>query len=437
MKRIATIMIFIGFVWVHPAFSAPRFYNYMGSAEGFRTLNRNASTESDAVFYNPAGTVLMEDGLYIHFSNQTAVLLKKVEDSTHLGDMGPFPDLQPSYKCQATAMAIPYLYLTYKKENYSIFGGVFPIGGTGTGKFDDGIPSLEFLAVGAAAGRLGTRLTPGDPGSTATGIHKVHSSIEAMTAYFAAMAGGAIAVTDKVSVAAGYYLLGAGSDAEIKIRQDLTTAANGFQSINMESDFEQKGSGVGVMVGMDIRPNQDWNIGMKFEYFDKMELEYHTKRDDLGLFPDGKEIKQTLPMNFNLGVSHQLTDRLKLESSFNYSFDSETDWDGQEENMENGWSIGLAAEYAINPDLIVSAGYLFASAPYTRASVSDLDYDLDTHCFATGASYRISPKLRGTIGVTYSRGLEAQGMPNHMNGVQTYNQSYLALSIGFTYRFFL
>ena len=41
------------------------------SAEFFRSLNRNASTDyADIVVYNPAGVVKMKDGLYINTSIQ-------------------------------------------------------------------------------------------------------------------------------------------------------------------------------------------------------------------------------------------------------------------------------------------------------------------------------------------------------------------------------
>jgi len=41
------------------------------SAEYVRTLNRNAATDSaDAVVYNPAGVMKMEDGFYLNLTGQ-------------------------------------------------------------------------------------------------------------------------------------------------------------------------------------------------------------------------------------------------------------------------------------------------------------------------------------------------------------------------------
>lgn len=43
------------------------------SAEYIRTFSRNASTDADAVHYNPAGTAFMKDGIYFYLSNQTVL----------------------------------------------------------------------------------------------------------------------------------------------------------------------------------------------------------------------------------------------------------------------------------------------------------------------------------------------------------------------------
>ncbi|HNX59839.1 MAG TPA: hypothetical protein PKK43_12120, partial [Spirochaetota bacterium] len=53
------------------------------SADYIRTFSRNASTDSDAVLYNPAGTAFMSNGTHLYFSNQT--ILKKYEDDQHSG----------------------------------------------------------------------------------------------------------------------------------------------------------------------------------------------------------------------------------------------------------------------------------------------------------------------------------------------------------------
>jgi len=422
----------LNIIWMENIYAAPRYYNFTDSAEMIGTLNRSASLDADAVFYNPAGTAFMKDGLYLHFSSQTAFMTKKVEDSTDLPSMGPFPPLDDEYNGVAKAMAIPYIYLVYHKNDLAWFGGVLPIGGSGTGDFNDGIPTLDKMGTIIAAKYLGNQMVPGDVNSTVTGIDSIDSEISMGTAYYAFLAGGSVAVNEKVSLSAGYYYLIAGSDCELEIVQRLNTVGNGTQAVVLKSDFEQEGKGFGIQIGMDIRPNTDWNIGMKYEYFRKFELEYNTKRDDLGLFPDGEEKKQTLPMTFNLGVSHMVTPRTKIEGSFLYSLDSKTDWDGQEDNMDNAWSLGAACEYALTKDLKVSTGYLYQSSPYTSDMNTDMEYTGDGHSFAPGATYQISPALKGTFGIGMVHYLEDK----NSDGSQTYNSDSYSLGVGIEYKIF-
>jgi hypothetical protein len=69
-------------------------HNY--SAEYIRTLNRNAATDSaDAVVYNPAGVVKMEDGFYVNLDSADAVVYNpagvvKMEDGFYVNLSGQY-----------------------------------------------------------------------------------------------------------------------------------------------------------------------------------------------------------------------------------------------------------------------------------------------------------------------------------------------------------
>ncbi|UCF55710.1 MAG: long-chain fatty acid transport protein, partial [Deltaproteobacteria bacterium] len=66
MKKLVTFLFVVGFIF---SASSSLFAGGIDtksnlSAEYIRTLNRNAATDSaDAVVYNPAGVMKMEDGL--------------------------------------------------------------------------------------------------------------------------------------------------------------------------------------------------------------------------------------------------------------------------------------------------------------------------------------------------------------------------------------
>src|SRR4030042_3795642 len=72
MKKMAVLTlvcaVIIGFTTALLAGAPNEVVNH--GAEYCKTLNRNASTDVDATYNNPAGTALMADGLYLYLSNQ-------------------------------------------------------------------------------------------------------------------------------------------------------------------------------------------------------------------------------------------------------------------------------------------------------------------------------------------------------------------------------
>ncbi|HSM89432.1 MAG TPA: long-chain fatty acid transport protein, partial [Desulfobacterales bacterium] len=95
------------------------------SADYIRTLNRNAATDmADAAVYNPAGTAMMEDGLYL---KADAIYLMK-DYSNQLPSSPPFnlgtlDSEEPSI--------IPGLFAVYKHDRWSGFFAVSIPGGGG------------------------------------------------------------------------------------------------------------------------------------------------------------------------------------------------------------------------------------------------------------------------------------------------------------------
>lgn len=73
MKKLFTLLFVGGLIFstASPLIAGGVDNKHNFSAEYIRTLNRNAATDSaDAVAYNPAGVVKMEDGLYVSLSGQ-------------------------------------------------------------------------------------------------------------------------------------------------------------------------------------------------------------------------------------------------------------------------------------------------------------------------------------------------------------------------------
>ena len=83
------------------------------SASYVRMPARQASQEIDAVFFNPAGTVNLDEGFHFTFNNQ--MLNQWVEiDNDYV-----FFDRPKSYSGKASGYIFPSTFLAYKKGNWN------------------------------------------------------------------------------------------------------------------------------------------------------------------------------------------------------------------------------------------------------------------------------------------------------------------------------
>ena len=121
---------------INLAFAGGILTNGNQSAQYIRMLSRNASTSVDAVFYNPAGLMKMDNGFYISLQSQNLFQTKTVESG--------FPLLHTSkFDGTLTAPVFPSAFAVYKKDKFAISLGFGPNSGGGSVEFDKGIPYFE------------------------------------------------------------------------------------------------------------------------------------------------------------------------------------------------------------------------------------------------------------------------------------------------------
>src|SRR4030042_5272243 len=80
MKKTYYVVALLMLILMCPVFLfAFGVYNYQNqSAEYIKTQSRNASTDADAAYFNPAGTALMKEGFYFYISDQYLRALDKL-----------------------------------------------------------------------------------------------------------------------------------------------------------------------------------------------------------------------------------------------------------------------------------------------------------------------------------------------------------------------
>ena len=126
--------------------------NTNASATWVRLPSRNASTGTDAVYFNPAGLMKMENGFHISISNQSIWQNRKIT-SFYTGpsatEVAPISGVnyglhQPSvYKGDVKAPLYPSVFAVYKLDKFAFSFGFCPVGGGGGATFKAGLPSFE------------------------------------------------------------------------------------------------------------------------------------------------------------------------------------------------------------------------------------------------------------------------------------------------------
>ncbi len=162
------------------------------SASWVRLPARDASTEIDAVYYNPAGLMKLENGFHFSISNQTILQNKEVENF-YKGPGDAYGLNESLYKGEVSAPIFPSVYAAYKMDKFAFSLGFNPVGGGGGAEYKKGLPSFE--------------MTPSDlvPALASQGVtaYRLDAFLEGTSVYFGFQGGVSYKINDFISVGAG------------------------------------------------------------------------------------------------------------------------------------------------------------------------------------------------------------------------------------------
>jgi len=183
-----TLNLLILFLAASYSFAGGIVTNTNQSSAWVRLLVRDATTEIDAVYFNPAGLTKLNDGFHFSISNQYITQGKEI--------LNNYPFLNDGlYKGEVKAPIFPDVYAAYKTGNVVFSLGFNPIGGGGGATFDRGLPSFEMgisdLVPGLQA--LGQPVT----------AYNLNTFFEGTSVYFGLQAGVSIALSDEFSFFVG------------------------------------------------------------------------------------------------------------------------------------------------------------------------------------------------------------------------------------------
>jgi long-chain fatty acid transport protein len=310
------------------------------SAAWVRTMVRDASTDADAVYFNPAGLTRLDDGFHFSLNSQTIFQEKDVTDN--------YPLLKPStpkkYKGEVRAPIFPSAYGTWKKGNIAVSFGFNPIGGGGGATLKTGLPSFEIPvadlnALLAAKGSTDYKLDAYLKGTSVffgyqagltykiSDIISVYAGIRYVTGkntyeghlkgvelqmggnwipastvvdgiatqisgsatqLQAAIDGGLIGANDPISGTLAANLIGLGIDPTGFTNSIAVGAMNqasaGYHAkagllAGQDVDVVQKGTGIAPILGVNLNFNDKLDIGIKYEFKTSIKVKNETTKD--------------------------------------------------------------------------------------------------------------------------------------------------------------
>jgi long-subunit fatty acid transport protein len=509
------------------AFSSGLLTNTNQSAQFIRMMSRNASLGIDAVYFNPAGLIKLQDGWHFAVNNQSIFQTKTVDSKFLLLNNKGY------YEGKVSAPVFPSGFAVYKNDKWAYSFGFGPIGGGGAAEFGTGLPSFEIPISKAAAGlsalgvsgydadlyfegssifwglQLGATYKINDIISVFGGVRympsinkyvgtisdikfKVGGETVGASAWLGAKSAGLQALADMPAAlqpalsTGGSYTLSqlegagaitaqkrAGIEAGLKLMRlsqvqidamDLNTiygayvqaspsfkqkadalaaGANGLK--DKKVDTEQTGAGITPIIGINISPNDDWNIGIKYEHKTYMTLTNKTKVDDLKLFPDGGKVNSDVPGFLAIGIGYRGIEKLEVQFSYNTYLNKGVDWGynirskAHRKAEKNGYDIALGLQYNFTDNFAFSIGGLYSDSGVADSYHSDFSNTFASFTPAAGFEWKVTNKLTLDAGVsnTYYTDSEVTFTDPDVGAYkETYGKSTLVVAVGLSYSIF-
>jgi long-chain fatty acid transport protein len=401
------------------------------SAIYLRYPARGASTDLDAVYYNPAGTTKLSDGFHIALHNQSLFQEKTVtndflflNENTYIGEVKvPF---------------FPTFFAVYKVNDLAISFGFGPNAGGGSADYATGLPSFE-IPISAAPYVLAN-----PPYNLPVTGYNADIAFNGSSIYYGFQLNVSYAVLHFLSVGAGARYISANNVYEGHIKTILLEYGGVMVPGTMfnpalgdkEVDVKQKGSAITPILSLHLNPVDELNIGVRYELNTKLELENETAKDDTGMFPDGELTPSDIPAIFSVGAEYEVMPSLRLAATYNLFFDKNADWGGKELTVnKNSYDLGFGIELDVTESILISGGYMITKVDLSDNYQSDMSHDISSSTIGFGARIslgRLDVDLGG-IYIIYDKDVMKDFTTAFGVFTESYERSTWAFSIGLGY----
>lgn len=458
LKSFLTLSIALLFTTT-AAFAGGILTNTNLSARFARIMALEASTNADAAYYNPAGTVKLSEGFHFSFSNQS-VFQERIITSSFAPMTGTG---SKEFIGKASAPLVPSLQGVYRKGKWALSGNLAVTGGGGKATFNEGLPSFE-----SQISMLVPMLTPFSqgiqnaiPGSTfKLNGYSANQYMHGINYIFGAQLGGAYQINDMFSVYGGFRLNIVHNEYSGKLTNlQLNVESKGLQDafnipdnnglMNPTAIFDlvkqnpnipaetkgslalpakiagegayleskQSGWGVAPIVGVHFS-HQGLNIGAKYEFKTALDVANKTTVDDTGMFGDGVNTAHDTPALFTIGASYDILPSLIASVGYHHFFDKDASManDKQKHLTGNTNEYLAGIEYHINPMFLVSMGGQITRYGLGDNFQSDLSFSVNSYSLGFGGAVNISKNVQLNIGYFFTNYTDYNKSTDNYNG---------------------
>jgi long-chain fatty acid transport protein len=425
------------------------------SAHFLRNPARDASTEIDAVYTNPAGLTFLADGFHLSLTNQSAFQTRTITST-----FGTFAynggSATKTYEGETNSPIIPSFQFAYKKNAWVLSGQFAIIGGGGKVTFDKGLPSFEAKISTIPYGLTAAGLT--------TTAYSTNCSMEGHQYIYGFQLNGSYKISEAFSAGVGLRLnivnngykghltdiqinpvyAGNPTGAMMSAPTFFTSIGNTTQATataDKQIDCSQMGIGYSPILSVNYHV-EGLNLSAKYEFRSAIEVENDTKVDDTGLYPDGVKTANDIPAFLSVGAAYDLTSKWKLTGGYHHFFDSDAKMANDKQQYIDGGlnEYLLGSEYAINEMFLVSAGAQITRTAVTDAYQSDLSYSLSSYSVGFGGAVKITPDLRLNLGYFFTNYSDWTKKSDNYNGTSVagtdvYARTNTVLGLALDYKF--
>lgn len=419
-----------------------------------RNFAREGTIGIDGVYSNPAGVAFMPKGFHLSLNVQNVYQTRDITSGITVPSLQGTPFYQPFklnggnengekfFRGKASVPVLPSFQAAIVYDKWTFQAGFALAGGGGKSTFNNGLPSFERQIALVPALLYSQGLT------TETPAYSVNSNIKGQQYDYGFQLGISYKINDHLAVYGGarfnyiynhyvgnitninaniggenvnlhdyfdtqaqtyeqmafYYHMRSTemTDEASKARFDAAAqqAQTGADKMNQTKelfadkylDCVQRGWGITPVIGIDFKSGR-WNIGARYEFTTKFNIENDTKVDNTGLFADGVNTHNDIPGILAAGVQYEILNNLRAMVSYHYYFDKDARMDkGKQKALSGNTQEYLAGmEWDITKDLTISAGgqrtkYGLGDGTY----LSDMSFVTSSYSFGFGAKFKIA-----------------------------------------------